>query len=259
VSRILVDPQNIRGRKLHLNGPPARHVLQVLRKKAGDLLEITDGQGRNYAIRLESAVKNALVGAILQEENKPPAYSGPCLFQAIPKSQRMDWVIEKAVELGAGAIWPLWTKRSVVIPRTRDVTAKLDRWRRIAGEALAQSGGTRLCEIHTPCALGEAAFQINPSHLTLVAWEKEKSKTLKDVLRNFRHSREGGNPGLDSHSRGNDVHVNIFIGPEGGFAPEEIELLKKRGGQTVSLGLRTLRSETAPLMILSAILYESLL
>lgn len=239
MGRILIDPQNIRGLKLRLEGAPAHHILRVLRKKPGDIFEITDGQGRDYEVRLENGAENTLVGAIVREGKEPSHRAqGPSVFQAIPKSQRMDWIIEKAVELGAGTIQPLWTKRSVVIPRSKDMTAKLGRWRRIAGEALAQSGGTRLCAVHAPCSLNEAALQINPSHLTLVAWEKEKSTTLKEVL-----DRRG-------------IPINIFVGPEGGFAPEEIELLKARGAQTVSLGARTLRSETAPIMILSAILYE---
>jgi len=243
MGRILVTPRDILGNKLRLHGPAARHILQVLRKKPGDIVEVTDGEGRHYAVRLESSLKNELTGEIVSVHGEPEdPRAKPRLFQAIPKSQRMDWIIEKAVELGAGAIHPLWTQRSVVVPHSHEWGGKLERWRRIAGEALGQSQGSVLCPVHAPCSLEDSLSQIQPSELTLVAWEEETAHPLKEAL------RERTNQPL-----------NIFIGPEGGLAPEEIARLRGRGAQTVSLGKRVLRVETAAVMFLSSILYESLL
>ena len=247
MGRILVNPRDIQGRRLHLEGPAARHILQVMRKKAGDLIEITDGEGRNYEVRLEKGGKNSLEGALLKVESAPVHAPGPHLYQAIPKAQRMDWIIEKAVELGAGSIHPLWTKHSVVVPKSKEFTAKLERWRRIAGEALAQSEGSVLCPVHAPCSLEEALSQIQPEGLTIACWESETKNSLKEVLRREEISIRAGRT------------LNIFIGPEGGFAEEEVKLFWARGIPTVTLGRKVLRSDTAPIMVLSAILYESFL
>jgi 16S rRNA (uracil1498-N3)-methyltransferase len=247
MGRILVNPRDIQGRKLHLKGASAHHVVHVMRKKPGDLIEATDGEGRNYEVRLEKTAKNNLEGILLKAESAPAHAAGPRLYQAIPKSQRMDWVIEKAVELGAGSIHPLWTKHSVVIPKSKDFNAKLERWRRIAGEALAQSEGSVLCPVHAPCSLEEALSEIKTDDLNLACWESETKTTLKEVLRREEISIKAGRA------------LNLFIGPEGGFAEEEIRMFRARGIPTVTLGRKVLRSDTAPLMVLSAILYESFL
>ena len=243
MGRIFVSASDIQGKRLRLEGPPARHILQVMRKKPGDVIEVTDGQGRDYTVRIADISDGVLKGTVETSKEQARSNLDVHLYQAIPKASRMDYVIEKSVELGVRSIHPLITKRTIV--KTEGSSDKLERWRRLSAQAVAQCGSAFDCPVHEPVTLETASQNFIPEKdLTIVAWEEEKKTSLKSTL--------SGQPLAGRR-------INLVIGPEGGLEASEVKMLSARGARVVSLGPQVLRTDTAPLMLLSALLYESFL
>ncbi len=161
------------------------------------------------------------------------------LYQALPKAAKMETVIQKCVELGVHAICPLIMARCVA---EYSDTKKLTRWRRIAKEAAMQSGRLIVPEVAQPVTLDAAKERMAVDELLLVPYEEAKSPGFKDILRGA----------LENISR-----AGVVIGPEGGMEPDEAKALADIGGKILSLGPRILRTETAGLCVLSALMYEA--
>lgn len=157
------------------------------------------------------------------------------LFQAMLKSPKMDWVVEKATELGVAAITPLLCERNVVRPKENQRL----RWERIIQAAAKQCGAARLPRIEEACHLEQALSGLSSHSIGLFFWEEEKKVSLRSALR--------------LHLKRDVSEVRLFIGPEGGFTKEEAYLAKEKGAQIVSLGQRTLRSETAAMAVLAIV------
>jgi 16S rRNA (uracil1498-N3)-methyltransferase len=237
--RFFVDGARSAGQTVALDPRDAHKIANVLRLRDGDRIEVVDAAGQAYGARLRFV--SGAPGAELLErlERSPEVALRVDIAQGIPKGAKMDFVIEKATELGASAIVPFYSQRSVV----RDVgEAKLDRWRRLAKAAAAQSDRSDIPVIAEPVPFDALLELFAEYDAVLMPWEEAERRPLRESL-----------PGwLAGASR-----LLVLIGPEGGFAAEEAARAVDRGARLVSLGDRILRSETAALAMLALIWYAS--
>jgi 16S rRNA (uracil1498-N3)-methyltransferase len=237
--RFFVAGVHAPGDVVELGGGDARKLTLVLRRVAGDPLEIVDSAGRAFEARL------AVAGGTVQAE-LVRAFASPgapslrvTLAQGIPKGPKMDYVVEKATELGVAGVLPFVSERTLG-EGSRE--GKLERWRRLARTAAQQCGRPDLPEIAAPLAFVELVRGLGAFELALVPWELTESAPLRELL-----------PPLLSGKR----TVLVVIGPEGGLSHAEAQALGEAGAHLVSLGRRILRTETAGLVACSALFYES--
>lgn len=223
--------------KITITGPDVNHIGNVLRMKPGDAIVVSDGQDRDYYCLIDELTRETVTVSIQPqavEDSELPASLH--LFQGLPKGDKMELIVQKAVELGAVSITPVEMKRSIVKLDEKKKKSRVQRWQTIA-ESAAKQSGRRLCPQVRPVAtLREAVAAAGGLDLVLVPYENE-------------HGMEATRAALSEMSAGKSV--GIFIGPEGGFEPSEIEQLLAAGGKSISLGRRILRTETAGLVALS--------
>ena len=219
-------------------GEDAKHIARVLRMREGDTLSLCDAQGREYDAVITRVSADEVVCAL--GEPRPTDTESPCrvtLFQCLPKTGKLETIVQKCTELGVSAVAPVYASRCVVVP-DRDFDKKRERYARVALEAAKQSRRAAVPEILPLVrieAVDPAAFS-----LFLVAYEEETAVTLKSVLR-----------GIDPPET-----LGLLIGPEGGLTEPEVLRLVSRGAKSVSLGKRILRTETAGPAMLAQALYE---
>ena len=201
-------------------------------------MTLCDGRGRDYACVVVSCQED---GALVQVEGSSPSAGEPetrvTVCQCLAKGDKLETVTQKAVELGAAEIWPLFSSRCVARPDPQAAGKKAARLQKIAKEAAQQSGRGRIPQVLAPASLEEALGAAAAQGEILFCYEKGTG-SLRQALAQCGE------------------RVFLFVGPEGGFAPEEAELAQSLGGKLLSLGRRILRTETAPLAALSAIFYE---
>lgn len=237
-----VSPKNIHDGQFALAPEESAHLARVLRKKPGDEVRLFDGVDRSYRGLLDIVTPERVSGRILAELSSIRAPYFLRLFQAIPKGDTFEWIIEKATELGVAEIVPLQSLRSVAkIPPARAAAKKI-RWEKIARAASAQCGRADMPTILAPMEFDQALARLGAGETTLIAWEGEERNSLKSVLSAI--DKKGRRP------------TNVMIGPEGGFDPFEVDRARARGAVPVTLGPRILRTETAGIFVASALLYE---
>ncbi len=229
---------SISGATATITGDDAHHICRVLRMKAGESLSLCDGAGYEYDAVITSVSQEAVVCAL--GERNPSQVESPIpvtLFQCLPKTGKMETIVQKCTELGVTAVVPVLSARCVVIPN-KDFEKKRERYNRVALEAAKQSRRAMIPQV-LPLTLIK---QIDPKQfdLFLVAYEEESGRSLKAALR-----------GADSPK-----NIGLLIGPEGGLDPNEVSLLTASGAISVSLGKRILRTETAGMAMLAQTLYE---
>ncbi len=240
MGRFFVDPGDIEGGLVRITGGDADHIRRVLRVKPGELLTVCDGRGTDYIVKVEELKADRVLASVVSSERtatEPPVLV--TLFQGIPKWDKMDFIVQKSVELGVSRIVPVITEHTVVrLHDKSDAGKKAARWQKIAYEAAKQCQRGIAPRVEAPVDYAEALDMARDSELALAAHEKAEGMSLK-VLR-----------GLKVRS------AAVLIGPEGGFSPGEIERALDRGFKCVSLGPRILRTETAGIAVLSVIMYE---
>jgi len=250
--RFFVSPEDIKGNEVLITGGEARHIVTVLRKRVGDEIDISDGLGnefRDKISQIESGRWFAKVRAeiITRKRMETEPRVKITLFQSIPKGNRLDFTIQKSIEIGVSEIVPITTERTVVKLDYRRGKERVIRWQKIAQEAAKQSGRNIIPRVGPILDFSQALkeFSEKKPEMGLIAWERERKNRLREVL---RRSFEG---------RISPFRLAIFIGPEGGFTPEEVEKARVVGLVPISLGSRILRSETAGLVVAMTALYES--
>ncbi len=213
------------------------HALRVLRLQAGDAAELLM-EGEKWSAEICSIEGQRVICRL--QGRLPSAEPGVevTLFQGLPKAEKMEWVIQKATELGAARICAVAMERSVAKIGGREADKKRERWQKIACEAVKQSGRCRVPEVRI-CTLSEAAEMARDLDLFLVPWEEESGLRLSGALAK-REKPQG--------------RIGLLIGPEGGISKNEVELLRQAGALPVSLGRRILRTETAALAALAAVM-----
>ena len=227
--RFYVDPGEIRNGLAALTPDDARHALRVLRLHPGSEAEILSG-GHRYSAVLAEAEGNEVIFSLGSRLPSTEPALKITLFQGLPKAEKMDWVVQKAVEIGVFRIVPVRMARCVVRLDDRDAMKKQERWQRIAREAGKQSGRCEIPDVSLPVSLPEALIAAGDLDACVVPWEEAQAAGPKSWL--AAHSA--------LHSLG------ILIGPEGGIERDEISLLRSRF-DPLTLGPRILRTETAGL------------
>jgi len=243
VHRFMVSPNNIQNNKITLEGDDLKHLRQVLRLKPGDTILVFDGSGVEYEaniLTLEKSSALAEIKAVFQTETEPKTRI--TLFQGLPKGEKMDLIIQKGVELGVHRIIPVITKRTVVKLNKTDREKKAERWSRISKEAAKQCRRAYVPEVTEPITFDDALIKTKSFGAALLLYENEGKKCLKETLKcyNINKIRD----------------IALFVGPEGGFAHQEVKKCTNIGCDIVSLGKRILRVETATISVLSIIMYE---
>ncbi len=214
------------------------HICDVMRLKKGDIVDIFDGQGMEFSGSIEEAARGEVIIKIKQKlASKSEAALNITLYQAIPKKTKMDFIVEKTVELGVAKLVPVITDRT--IPEIKDFSRKIERWSRIAMASSKQCGRRVLPVIADVLDFNSALIDSKQKELTIFASLDKESRSLKDILK-----------GLTLKS------VAVFVGPEGDFSPREASLAKENGLKICSLGNLILKSETAAIYILSCLSYE---
>ena len=238
--RFFVPPEWIRGDRVLLREDTAHQVSHVLRMSPGDEVALLDGSGREYTVSLAAFARDRVEGRVLavDEGDRAPSV-GIVLYQGTLKGDRFQWVLQKGTELGVSAFVPLVCRRSVARHTAGGPGGRRRRWMATITEAAEQCGARRLPELLEPTPFRAACDAVDPSHTSIIPWEEEAATDLRRALE-----------GPSSHQ------VNLFIGPEGGFEPEEVEYARRRGIAPVSLGRRILRSETAAIAAVAAVLYD---
>ena len=244
--RFFVEEKDIKENQVTIKGDEARHIAQVLRLKERDKIKVFTGKGKEYLTEIIQASKKEVIGRILKEsrlDTEPPIEI--TLVQGLPKSDKMDLIVQKTTELGVKRIIPVITQRTIIRLDKEKAKVRRIRWQRIALEAAKQSGKAIIPEVREVISFIQALDNLNRESLNLIPWEEETSTSLKEVLKHHI-----------SHIPHPRSQITVFIGPEGGFTSGEVEAAKKRGALSVSLGPRLLRTETAGLVTLAMILYE---
>jgi 16S rRNA (uracil1498-N3)-methyltransferase len=237
--RFFVPPENLLGDRVILPADIAHQIRNVLRLRAGSAIVVLDNSGAEYEVLLRQVDKQQVVGEAVAKRPSPNEPSVQLtLYQALMKRDKFEWVLQKGTEIGVSQFVPLVTQRSLV--QDIDIKeGKLYRWQKIITEAAEQSRRGRIPTFQPPQTLGQALAG-NPSQLGLIAWEEAEALTLRKAL-----------AGLERPS-----HISLFIGPEGGFAREEIEAAQAAGLLPITLGKRILRAETAALVASALVLHE---
>jgi 16S rRNA (uracil1498-N3)-methyltransferase len=237
--RFFVSPGAVQGRVATLVGDQARQVRRVLRMQPGDGAVLLDGSGAAYDVVLAAYDQDA---ARFEITGKQAAGGEPglhiALYQAVLKGERFDWALQKGVEVGVSRFVPVMCERSVAEAGGH----KHERWQRIIREAAEQSGRGVLPDLR-PVQPFRDAVRAQSAELRLIAWEGERAFGLRAALAGCNLE-----PG---------VRIQVFIGPEGGFTDEEIELARQYAVQPVTLGPRVLRAETAGPVAVALILYAA--
>ncbi|MFZ5595945.1 MAG: 16S rRNA (uracil(1498)-N(3))-methyltransferase [Bacillota bacterium] len=238
--RFFVEPQQFDADRPVVTGPDVKHMVKVLRLKPGDRVELLDGSGRAALARVESLGRDEVVCSKLSEYKpggEPPVRV--TLVQGLARGEKMDLIIQKCTELGVAEIMPMICSRSVVRLEEGKAAGRQARWQRVALEAAKQCRRPRVPLVHSPRDISRVLEEMPPGAAGLMPWEEERNCPIGELLK-------GESPG----------HVYIFIGPEGGFEPAEVEQARSRGVATVSLGPRILRTETAGLICLGLVMHR---
>lgn len=240
--RFFIEPFQIQDGKIYVEGTDVNHIKNVLRMKTGEQVMISDGEGNQYLCALESLEAKRVWFRIVDtwKENRELS-SKLYLFQGIPKSDKMELIIQKATELGVHELIPVVTGRTVVKLDEKKAEKKLSRWNTIAEAAAKQSGRSRIPCVREVMTFSEALAFAEALDVLLIPYEKAEG------MEATRRAVEKIRPGQS---------VGIFIGPEGGFEEAEVELAMSRGAVPVTLGRRILRTETAGFVVLSILLYH---
>jgi 16S rRNA (uracil1498-N3)-methyltransferase len=236
--RFFISKESFAGKSVSIIGEIAHQIIRVLRLKPGDHILVLDNTGCEYETVIESFTHDAVQGKIIKKDlGKGEPKISLTLYQALLKTDKFEFVLQKGVELGVANFVPFVSERCVV---RKPVESKLERWHNIIREAAEQSRRTCLPVVHRVVSLKEACKQtMRPA---LIFWEGEKSMSLAVILKSAPFHKASA--------------LSVFVGPEGGFTPTEIELARQHGIIPVGLGNRILRAETAGLAAISIIMYE---
>ncbi|HJN85514.1 MAG TPA: 16S rRNA (uracil(1498)-N(3))-methyltransferase [Patescibacteria group bacterium] len=238
--RFFLKQEQLQNNHVFFNPEESKQIKNVLRLSAGDRILVLDNRGNTYTVEISKSDNKTLKGNIIEKQfQKPGNKFSISLGQALTKGSKIDFIIQKATELGVENITFIETERSVVKYKNVQAKDKLKRWEKIAKEAAEQSHRLTIPNVSCHRNLEDFCKTNENAGLKLIFWEEEKEKKLRDCLKN--------DIGIS--------RLSILIGPEGGFSSKEIELTRKFGFISVGLGPRILKTETAVMSILSIIQY----
>lgn len=232
---------------LVLQGEEAHHCAVVMRKSADQKIEVFDGEGRWAQAKITEVIQKEVHLEAFDHGLTKPAALELSLYQAIPKGSNMDWIIEKAVELGIRRVQPILSARTVVRLDEKEKAKKVAKWQRVALEACKQCGQNWMPILETPMAFHEVFAKQNSSFdLKIIAALQPDSQTFQDLLAKFR----------EGFAEGANCRIALAVGPEGDFTDQEYAIAREFGFQFVTLGSIILRVETATLYAVSVLIHE---
>ena len=251
--QFFVAPEDIQKKSFRLTGPEAFHVVKVLRYGLGQSLALFDGQGGRFEGVIERLDPDGTVSGKLTATLKADDARAAVklhLYLGLLKASHWDYALEKATELGVASIIPVLTPRTVVLlHEAQRAPAKADRWARLVMAAAKQCGRAELPPVREAAQFRDALRAAKDKGLVLVAWEGMKGSVAADHLRLALREAD--------QKRGADsLDVHLFIGPEGGYSDEEIELAEASGAVVFGMGPRVLRAETAAAAAVTLVQYE---
>jgi 16S rRNA (uracil1498-N3)-methyltransferase len=242
ITNFYTSPEKIDKEALTIDGEEARHILSVLRYGPGDKIDVVDGCGNKFNALISKVSRYTLEANILsrtQMENEPGCHVA--LAQAVCRQERMDFLVEKATEIGISSIIPITTEKGLIkISGSSKGKRKIDRWRRIAIAAMKQSLRTVLPEISEVTEFDNLLKRFSRYELCLIASLEEDSKRLTECKQLEKGLKK----------------VLLIVGPEAGFTEEELSQAKARGALPISLGTRRLRTETTGVLFSSLVLHR---
>lgn len=239
--RFFINSGQIDDGMLRITGEDVNHMKNVLRMKAGEDFEAADENGHISTCRIkEINIREIFAEVLFHEESNAELKNRITLFMGLPKFDKMELIIQKAVELGAAEIVPVITKRTVVKLDDKKSAGKILRWQTIAEAAAKQSKRAFIPEVKGIVSFHEALDLAGNLDLVLIPYEcADNMESTKKIIRNIRSGES----------------IGIFVGPEGGFEKSEIEETEKKGASEITLGHRILRTETAAIAVLSILMF----
>ena len=237
--KFFIENNQIDNNKIIILGNDKNHIVNVLRMKKNEKILITNKDTADtYECKITNINRNEVICIIIEKDESIKESNVKIdLYQGIPKSDKMEYIIQKSVELGVNKIFPVNMKNCIA--KIKDEDKKNNRWQKISEAAAKQCKRNIIPSIEKSVSMNFLYENIKKYDLVIVAYENEENKTIKDVLKN------------------KDVKkIAIIVGPEGGLSEEEVLNLINNGAKIASLGKRILRTETAPMAILSMIIYE---
>ena len=242
MQQFFVTADQVQENQIYIEGTDVNHMKNVLRMRPGEKLGISDGNNHHYICQVEKYEDAQAVLTILEEESVDTELpSKVYLFQGLPKGDKMELIVQKAVELGVYKIVPVAMKRCVVRLDDKKAAKKADRWNSIAESAAKQAGRSRIPEVTMPLSYKEALKMAEELDVTLLPYELAGGmEVTREVISQIKSGQS----------------VGIFIGPEGGFEQEEVDAAVSMGAKVITLGRRILRTETAGLATLAVLMFE---
>ena len=229
MQHFFVTPSQVEGERIYIEGSDVNHMKNVLRMRPGEAVAISDGDNLKYRCVVEGYEEGRAVLAIQQR------------MQGLPKQDKMELIVQKAVELGASQVVPVATRRSVVKLDEKKAAKKLQRWQQIAESAAKQAGRGYIPQVSSVLSYQEALEKAGELDVLLIPYElAEGMEEARKVVASIAQGQS----------------VGIFIGPEGGFEKEEVDAAIHQGAKAITLGRRILRTETAGLAILSILMFR---
>lgn len=242
MDRFFVEKKNVNleNNTCIIEGEDVKHISKVLRCRVGEELEICDNDNNEYICEITNIDKSQVDLNILKRVDiKRESDLKIKVYQGLPKGPKMEMILQKLTEVGVDEIILVQTKRTVVKVDDKKEDKKIERWERIIYEAAKQSKRGKIPKLRGVLSFKEALADMKENDFNIAPYENEKTKTIKQAI------------------KGKDINnIGIFVGPEGGFEDTEINAIEEMGGQSVSLGPRILRTETASLVASSIVLYE---
>lgn len=241
--RFYVSSEQIAEEQIVITGGDVNHIKNVLRLEAGDWVVACDGNGTDYISRIRSVQSDeVLLGIEKKQDTGTELPLRITLFQGLPKQDKLEWIIQKAVELGACEIVPVLTKRCVVrLSDAKKIKKRTERWQAIAHAAAKQCDRGIIPTVHEPVSFSEALCMAERLEYNVIPYElQDGMQAARDIVATACTKQSLG----------------IFIGPEGGFEPEEVREATDRQIQPMTLGKRILRTETAGMALLSILMFQ---
>lgn len=241
--RLFVFEKLAIGDEIVIAGEEAHHIIRVLRLGPGHSVSISDGKSvESLGVISDIDIRDTKIKIRILDQNKSKE-TKPfiTLLQALPKGEKFDWIIQKSTEIGVSKIIPVITQRTIVNILPSKLERRMERWNKIAIEAAKQSLRMDIPQIGELSTFDASLREVEKHHLSIIPWEQEKELSIRKALKSID---------------GTVTKVAVFIGPEGGFSPEEVKKAKEMGAVSVSLGPRILRTETAAIAVCSILMYE---
>lgn len=244
--KFFINNNQIDNNKIIITGKDVNHISNVLRMKIGEKIQVCDTEtSNNYLVKLQNIDKEKISCDIIEKiKSEAEPEINLKIFQGIPKSDKMELIIQKSTELGVKEIIPVQMERCVSKITPKDEKKKIERWQKISEMASKQSGRDIIPKVNNPIKVKDICNLINELDMMIVPYEKEEKYTFKNAIEEIKQNKNSKSS------------IGIVIGPEGGFDPNEINLLKNAGAKIVTLGKRILRTETVALAMASVIMYE---